>query len=124
MTDPDLEFHQHFDPEPYQRQIREKQDRLSEIAMQLDLSGRIAQLAEHPTWKDIHDRLGLIRSGELERLARDRVTEYELGKRQGRLLVLEWLTNFVRPLRSDEIEQLQAESRRLLQEIQTFQNLL
>jgi hypothetical protein len=107
-----------------ERQIAERRERLSEIAVELELSAGIGALAEHPTWKDVRGRLEMIRSGELDRMSRDRMDGYQLGYRQGKLRTLNFLTSVMRPLRSEEIEALQSESRRLQDQIETLSNLL
>lgn len=123
MTDDFSDFHRQ-DTAYIERQIAERRERLSEIAVELELSAGLGALAEHPTWKDVRRRLDMIRSGELDRMARDRMDGYQLGYRQGKLRTLSFLTSVLRPLRSEEIEALQSESRRLQDQIETLSNLL
>lgn len=123
MTDDFADFSR-TDAAHLERQIAERRERLSEIAVELELSAGIGALAEHPTWKDVRSRLDMIRSGELERMSRDRMDGYQLGYRQGKLRALSFLTSVMRPLRYEEIETLQSESRRLQDQIETLQNLL
>lgn len=114
----------HFDGETYRQQIADRRNRMAEIAMQIDLSGRIALLAEHPGWKDVSSAVERIRDGELRRLSKGRIDLYDLALRQGRLSVLEMLLNLVRPLREDEIGNLRSELARLQSEVSTLEQLL
>lgn len=89
----------------YRDRIAQNEQEVIDGIMELEFSAALAELHEHPSWKKLIDRMRTIEMGELRKLAKERMSEYHLGKRQGRLSAFAVLTNPV-PLDSSSIDEI------------------
>ena len=107
----------------YASRVSEKQNELADIAFQLEVSREIAALQEHPSWPKFIGKMSGIRDPEIRRMLRDKMGEYDLGKRQGRISTMDVILA-TKPLSQEEVDTLLRKADTLRAEIQDLQNIL
>lgn len=100
----------------YEHLLRQKEAELGDIAMRAACHREIAELLQHPSWGRLLDRFRTIYEGEMGRMMSQRMDAYDLGKRQGKLAILNLLMN-TQPMTPEQVDKDQHEATVLRKEI-------
>lgn len=84
------------------KQIADAELELADIAMGLEFSMGMEVLLTSDAWKVLAKRIDKILDDETKKIRCARMDEYELGRRQGRLAVLQYMAR-QRPQSPDEL---------------------
>jgi len=103
--------------------VTQKEMRIQELGLQLELDRAIRDLGTHPGWKEIVDRLRSIEHEETQFLRSARMDSYELGRRQGMLMALQKMTHG-KPMEPPDVDNAVAEIRLLQQQLVELRELL
>lgn len=123
MIDPDDLIREDTAAAFYQKKIRDITDTLGEIALQVEWSTAVADLAQQPGWKKVMDQIRQAEAQEIGRLRSADMNEREFSKRQGRLSVFAMLLNS-QPLGEEELAELREKATLLRNQLAEYRNLI
>lgn len=107
----------------FKEKAHEIQTELATLVADAELSDLLAQLQGHPAWKPLQERIERITVGETQRLRRNRLDQYQLGRVQGMLAALEILGRS-KPLSQEEIDARRERATVLHNQLTHYRNLL
>ena len=96
---------------------------LGDLGLQLEWNRALVELHTLPAWKQLTARLQTVASAEQKKIAQQRMDSYELGKRQGKLAVLNVVTQ-LEPLHGKALDDIEHEASLLREQLESERQLL
>ena len=87
-----------------EERVRDTENQIADLALDIELSRSIGELHEHPAWRKLVDHLRPILDAEMGKLVGGRMDEYQLGRRQGRISSIRMILG-VKPLNAQELDE-------------------
>ena len=103
--------------------VFEIESSLSDLGLQLEWNRAVADLHALPAWKQLIARLQTVANAEQKKIVQQRMDAYELGKRQGKLAVLNVVTQ-LEPLQRKALDAIEQEASVLREQLESERQLL
>lgn len=113
----------HNDLAEVRLRIFDLESSLGDVALQLEWNRAVADLHTLPAWQQLTARLMTVANAEQKKIAQQRMDAYELGKRQGKLAVLNVVTQ-LEPLQRKALDDLEQEASVLREQLESERQLL
>ena len=92
----------------YRDRLIESEERMASLAMQIEFSRAAAELGQMPGWQKLLQTITAAEAREMEQLRSGEMSLYRLGRRQGLLHGLRFLTS-AKPLSAEDLASIDTE---------------